>query len=67
MECKKELEPACQQRKPVPPDRFRKGEKRPVGPPCDKCGEPVDYAKQYGCPVGFDDCPNDFHLRAAGV
>lgn len=36
--------------------RWRAGEKEPVGPPCEKCGEPIDYAVQYGCPAGFNDC-----------
>ncbi len=36
--------------------RWRAGEKKPIGPPCKECGEPIDYAKQYGCPAGFNDC-----------
>jgi len=26
---------------------------------CNKCGESREYARIYGCPAGFDDCPHD--------
>ena len=29
------------------------------GEKCEECGEPADYARQYGCPQGRDDCPNE--------
>lgn len=28
---------------------------------CKKCGESSKYAKIYGCPIGFNDCPNTEH------
>ena len=29
------------------------------GEKCKECGEPADYARQYGCPQGRDDCPHE--------
>jgi hypothetical protein len=29
------------------------------GEKCVECDEPADYARQYGCPQGRDDCPHE--------
>lgn len=36
---------------------------KPVGV-CKRCGEPKDYAKQFGCPVADPKCPHDKKVRA---
>lgn len=31
---------------------------------CKRCGEPKQYAKQFGCPVADPKCPHDKKVRA---